>query len=57
MFWLLRCCRIMQIDPSRIDYLTLAGGEEGIAEKIEDMQVKATFPDGTKLVTGHEPIR
>lgn len=27
------CCRIMQIEPSRIDYLTLAGGLEGIAEK------------------------
>lgn len=26
------CCRIMQIEPSRIDYLTLAGGSEGIAE-------------------------
>lgn len=27
------CCRIMQIEPSRIEYLTLAGGLEGIAEK------------------------
>ena len=30
---------------------------EGIAEMIHDVQVEATFPDGTKLVTGHEPIR
>ncbi len=30
---------------------------EGIAEMIHDVQVEATFPDGTKLVTVHEPIR
>lgn len=30
---------------------------EGIAEMIPDIQVEATFPDGTKLVTVHEPIR
>ncbi|WP_102960139.1 urease subunit gamma [Mangrovicella endophytica] len=30
---------------------------EGIAEMIPDVQVEATFPDGTKLVTVHEPIR
>jgi len=30
---------------------------EGIAEMIHDIQVEATFPDGTKLVTVHEPIR
>lgn len=30
---------------------------DGIAEMIEDVQVEATFPDGTKLVTVHEPIR
>jgi urease subunit gamma len=29
----------------------------GIAEMIHDVQVEATFPDGTKLVTVHEPIR
>ncbi|WP_188149418.1 urease subunit gamma [Teredinibacter waterburyi] len=29
---------------------------EGIAEMIHDVQVEATFPDGTKLVTVHEPI-
>lgn len=30
---------------------------EGIAEMINDVQVEATFPDGTKLVTVHNPIR
>ncbi len=30
---------------------------DGIAEMIEDIQVEATFPDGTKLVTVHHPIR
>ena len=30
---------------------------QGIAEMIHDVQVEATFPDGTKLVTVHEPIR
>ncbi|WP_454915778.1 urease subunit gamma [Xanthobacter sediminis] len=30
---------------------------EGIAEMIPDIQVEATFPDGTKLVTVHHPIR
>jgi urease subunit gamma len=30
---------------------------EGVAEMIHDVQVEATFPDGTKLVTVHHPIR
>jgi urease gamma subunit len=30
---------------------------EGVAEMIHDVQVEATFPDGTKLVTVHAPIR
>jgi urease subunit gamma len=30
---------------------------EGIAEMIHEIQVEATFPDGTKLVTVHQPIR
>ncbi|AAL52835.1 urease gamma subunit [Brucella melitensis bv. 1 str. 16M] len=30
---------------------------DGVAEMIRDIQVEATFPDGTKLVTVHEPIR
>jgi urease gamma subunit len=30
---------------------------EGVAEMIPEIQVEATFPDGTKLVTVHQPIR
>jgi len=30
---------------------------EGIPEMIDEIQVEATFPDGTKLVTVHDPIR
>ncbi len=30
---------------------------EGVPEMIHEVQVEATFPDGTKLVTVHEPIR
>lgn len=37
--------------------LTRAQCMEGIPEMIHDIQVEATFPDGTKLVTVHEPIR
>mgnify|MGYP001219673892 FL=1 len=45
--------------------LMSAGGEiisrkdcmNGIAEMIDEVQVEATFPDGTKLVTVHQPIR
>jgi urease subunit gamma len=29
---------------------------EGIAEMVDEVQVEATFPDGTKLVTVHNPI-
>ena len=37
--------------------LTRAQVMEGIVEMIHDVQVEATFPDGTKLVTVHQPIR
>jgi urease subunit gamma len=30
---------------------------DGIAEMIQEIQIEATFPDGTKLVTVHDPIR
>ena len=36
--------------------LTRADVMEGIPEMIADIQVEATFPDGTKLVTVHQPI-
>jgi urease subunit gamma len=52
-------------DGCSVADLMAAGGEvigrhqvmEGIAEMIHDIQVEATFPDGTKLVTVHNPIR
>jgi len=37
--------------------LTRAQVMDGIPEMIRDIQVEATFPDGTKLVTVHQPIR
>jgi urease subunit gamma len=29
---------------------------EGVAEMVQEVQVEATFPDGTKLITVHQPI-
>ena len=37
--------------------ITRAQVMDGIPEMIHDVQVEATFPDGTKLVTVHDPIR
>ena len=37
--------------------LTVDDVMDGIAEMIHDVQVEATFPDGTKLVTVHNPIQ
>jgi urease subunit gamma len=37
-------------------YLSTDDVMDGIAEMIHDVQVEATFPDGTKLVTVHNPI-
>lgn len=37
--------------------LTRSDVMEGVPEMIPEVQVEATFPDGTKLVTVHEPIR
>jgi urease subunit gamma len=37
--------------------LTRAEVMDGVAEMIREVQVEATFPDGTKLVTVHNPIR
>jgi len=36
--------------------LTRADVMDGVSEMIRDIQVEATFPDGTKLVTVHQPI-
>lgn len=37
--------------------LKVADVMEGVGDMIHDVQVEATFPDGTKLVTVHNPIR
>lgn len=37
--------------------LTKADVMEGVADMIDEVQVEATFPDGTKLVTVHNPIQ
>lgn len=37
--------------------LTTADVMEGVAEMVPEVQVEATFPDGSKLVTVHHPIR
>jgi urease subunit gamma len=37
--------------------ITRAQVMDGIAEMVHEVQVEATFPDGTKLVTVHDPIR
>ena len=37
--------------------LSRADVMEGVAEMIHEVQVEATFPDGTKLVTVHHPVR
>jgi urease subunit gamma len=39
------------------EVLTRADVMDGVAEMIPEVQVEATFPDGTKLVTVHDPIR
>jgi urease subunit gamma len=52
-------------DGRKVADLMQAGGHvvtraqcmEGVAEMIPEVQVEATFPDGTKLVTVHQPIR
>lgn len=52
-------------DGRSVAALTTEGAEvlrreqvmDGVAEMIHDVQVEATFPDGTKLVTVHNPIR
>ncbi len=38
-------------------FLTREDVMEGVPEMIQDVQIEATFPDGTKLVTVHNPIR
>lgn len=59
--WVLEAAR----DGRRVDELMQAGREvlrrgdvmEGVAELVEEVQIEATFPDGRKLVTLHQPIQ
>jgi urease subunit gamma len=48
---------VADLMETRAKVLTRDQVMPGIAEMIHDVQVEATFPDGTKLVTVHEPIR
>ena len=48
---------VAELMRSGAQLLTRAQVMEGVAEMIHDIQVEATFPDGTKLVTVHQPIR
>jgi urease subunit gamma len=47
---------VAQLMADGATILTRADVMEGIPEMIPDIQVEATFPDGTKLVTVHHPI-
>ena len=47
---------VAQLMSSGREILTRSDVMEGIPEMIPDIQVEATFPDGTKLVTVHQPI-
>jgi urease subunit gamma len=48
---------VAELMESGAHVITRAQVMEGVPEMIHDVQVEATFPDGTKLVTVHEPIR
>ena len=48
---------VAQLMEAGAHVLTRAQVMDGIAEMIPEIQIEATFPDGTKLVTVHEPIR
>ena len=47
---------VAQLMAEGRDVLTRQDVMEGVPEMIHDIQVEATFPDGTKLVTVHQPI-
>jgi urease subunit gamma len=48
---------VAQLMQAGAQILTREQVMEGVAEMIHEIQVEATFPDGTKLVTVHQPIR
>ena len=47
---------VAELMSSGTDILTRDDVMDGVAEMIHEVQVEATFPDGTKLVTVHNPI-
>jgi urease subunit gamma len=48
---------VAQLMQSGATVLTRAQVMEGVPEMIPEIQVEGTFPDGTKLITVHDPIR
>ena len=48
---------VSELMDSGTRILTRADVMDGVSEMIHDVQAEATFPDGTKLVTVHNPIR
>ena len=48
---------VSELMASGLDILRREDVMEGVAEMIDEVQVEGTFPDGTKLVTVHRPIR
>ena len=48
---------VADLMESAAHVITRAQVMDGIAEMVHEVQVEATFPDGTKLVTVHHPIR
>ena len=49
--------RVGELMADARDVLGRGDVMEGVAEMLDQVQVEATFPDGTKLVTVHQPIR
>ncbi len=48
---------VAELMSSGRDVLARSQVQEGVPEMLDEVQVEATFPDGTKLVTVHGPIR
>lgn len=51
------CMSVAELMEYGTTLLTNGDVVEGIADMIDEVQIEATFPDGTKLVTVHRPIR
>ena len=49
--------RVVELMQLGTKILTREDVMEGVADMVEEVQVEATFPDGTKLVTVHNPIQ